>query len=974
VLQKIGVIVSVVILSVALMPRPARAQNTGIAGAVRDTTGAVLAGVTVEAASPALIEKVRSVVTDAQGLYSIIDLRPGTYTVTFSLAGFTTLKREDIELTGSFTAAVNAELKVGSLEETITVSGQSANVDIRNIVQQTVMREDLREGLPTARNVHNMAQLLPGTVQSSGTGRPSSQDVGGLSGDRGIVMSHGGRSSDFNITIDGSTLNLAGGSSQSQAANPAEGQEFVYVVGALSAESQSGGVLANMIPKDGGNRFSLFGLASYTNGSLQSDNLTEALKNKGLSSSNQVLHLFDYNASFGGPIKKDKLWFFASVRYWGEGETIAGVYRPIDPLSFIYNPTLGAAGNQDLSRPVVYDIWTQHYSTRLTWQANAKNKFSFYINHQPREQKGQYLSATRVYEAGTDQRLPKDYMLQATWKAPLTSRFLLEAVVSDVNAPIHQDPIIKGLPNVIPVMDIGTGIQFRAAPTGGYYLNDFRQPNARASASFVTGAHVAKFGVYYERGYNHQSNFQSGKGMDYTLQNGVPRAITEYVIPRDQWVKYTNFGLFAQDQWTIARLTVNAGLRFDYQNGSVPTQTSGPGPFVPFQTWPTVADVPNWKDLSPRLGVAYDLFGTGKTALKATVSRYVVVQALGFPGLANPLSFNLSSSRTWDDRDGDYVPQENELGPLANKNFATAVATTHIDDAIRKGWAVRPQNWEISAGIQHEFMPGLTVNGAYFRRWYGNFTVTDNLAVTPADYTQYCITPPTNASLPDGGGKQICGLYDLNPSKVGQVNNLITFASNYGKQTETNDSVDVSVNARLPYRITVFGGIGSGTSNNVDSINSRSNCFVVNSPQQLRFCDINMPWRTTFKSLATVALPWGIDAGVTFQDVPGPQITANYTVNSAQTQGLSRPLSSGTATIALIQPGTVFGDRTYQVDLRLGKNFKNKESRVRFLLDVANLLNSSAILTLNTTYGTNWLRPTYILPGRLIKPTVQIDF
>src|SRR5262245_47509583 len=379
-----GLVPRWVALSACLMliPASAMSQTTGIAGVVRDSSGEVVPGVTVEASSPVLIERSRTATTDAQGLYQIVDLRPGVYTATFTLPGFTTVKREGIELTGSFTATVNAELRVGAVEETITVSGAAPTVDVHNVVQQKVLTDEVREDLPTARNVHNMAQILPGTVMSSGTGRPSSQDVGGLSGDRGVVMIHGSRSQDFIISIDGSMLNYGTATSQAQAFNPAEGQEYIYETAALSAESQSGGVRANVIPKEGGNRYSAFFLGSYAPGDFQSANLG----NLALKSVNELKYIYDANAAVGGPIKKDRLWFFTSFRRWGERETVAGAFRPIDPASFVYNPSLGAAGNVDLNQPDLYTHWNTHVSGRFTWQANAKNQISFYANTQPREQ------------------------------------------------------------------------------------------------------------------------------------------------------------------------------------------------------------------------------------------------------------------------------------------------------------------------------------------------------------------------------------------------------------------------------------------------------------------------------------------------------------------------------------------------------------------------------------------------------------
>jgi len=1000
-----------IILSLVLAPAAAVAQITGIAGVVRDTSGAVIPGVTVEAASPALIEKVRTAITDSQGVYQIVDLRPGVYKVTFSLSGFSTVVREGIELAGSFTATVNAELRVGAVEETITVSGVSPTVDVKNVIQQQVLNDELRDDLPTARNVHNMAQLLPGTVMNSGTGRPSSQDVGGLSGDRGVVMIHGSRSQDFIISIDGSMLNYGTATSQAQAFNPAEGQEYIYETAALSAESQSGGVRANVIPKEGGNRYTAFFLGSYAGRDFQSANLDDDLRGRGLNSVNELRYIYDANAALGGPIKADRLWFFTSFRRWGERETVAGAFRPIDPQSFVYNPALGAAGNVDVNRPNLYTHWNTHVSGRLTWQANAKNKVSFYVNTQPREQLGMGISGTRVFEAAIDQRLPlaDNHMFQVSWKSPLTSRLMLEAVYGDVNNHIVFDPTVPGVDRLISAIDVGTGFTFRSAPGQTAYETCwcYRMPNVRTSAAYVTGSHVAKVGAYFEWGKNDVQGSYAGQGMNYTLRNTVPTTVTLFVQPRREIEKYRILGLFAQDQWTLKRLTVNAGVRLDTHVGHIPdSQSSGPGPFSPAQTWPSVDNLPNWKDVSPRLGVSYDLFGNGKTALKATASRYVVLGQAAFAQANNPLLFNVSASRGWNDsfygagdpRTGNYVPDCDLLNPaingecqgISNRNFGTAVATSRPDDAIREGWGVRPYNWEWSAGVQHELMANVSASLMFFHRQYGNFTtlpagtslnptavtplsLADNLAVTPNDYSPYCTAVPTDPRLPNSGG-QLCGLYDLNPNKLGQVNNLVTFAKNFGEETETFDGVDLTMNARLPNRITISGGLHTGTSNNVDSINARSFCFVVDNPQQLLNCDIDMPWRTSVRFLGTASLPGGVDMGLTFLNNPGPQITANYTITSAQAIGLGRSLSAGSATVPLVKPGTMFGERHNQVDLRVGKNLRYGRMRLRALLDVANVFNSNSVLVLNTTYGANWLRPTYVLPGRLIKPTIQIDF
>ena len=959
-------------------PAMAAAQNTGIAGVVRDTSGAVIPGVTVEASSPALIEKVRSVVSDAQGLYSIVDLRPGVYSVTFTLPGFSTVKREGIELTGSFTATVNAEMKVGAVEETITVSGQAPTVDIRNVVQQTVLTDEVREALPTGRSILAMSEIIPGVSVTSG-GRPSAHDVGGTSDVRGASTIHGGRPGDYIMQFDGAPITIAGsGAQQAFQVNPGEVQEYVYELGALSAETLAGGIRANIIPKEGGNRFTGYFYTGYANDKFQSNNLTRELIAAGVSTPNKLQSHWDVNGSVGGPLKRDRLWFFASYRNWGQHEEIVGMYHAIDPTSFVFDPRLGAAGNVDLSRPAVYESINKAYSGRLTWQATPRNKVAFYGANQPRRN-GLFLSGTRSFEAAVDQDIKHNRLLQATWKSTISPRLLVEAMWADSYMPGPFKGMTPGLvdSDIVSVTDLGTGYMYRSSPSA-YNIPHYYQPSAKAAVSYVTGAHTAKFGVDYQWGYLRGENVRHNLHMTYQFRNGVPIQVTVFNEPWERREDFGKLAFFAQDQWKLKRLTVNGGLRLDLHHGSVPDdQTSGPNRYAPFQTWPAIENVPNWKDLSPRMGVAYDLFGDGRTAIKGTLNRYVVNDSSAFPGSLNPLGFNSSATRSWTDRNGDFFPQESELGTLSNSAFGTAAATTRVDDALREGWHVRAYNWETSASIQHQLISQMSVNVGYTRRWFGNFTVTDNLAVVPEDFDEFCITAPTDARLGGGSGSRICGLYDLTPGKrTVTPNNLRTSPETYGTQTESWHGIDATVNARLPHRVTLSGGLSSGTEGN-----NTEACFVVDSPGLMRFCEVSRPWRTGVRFLGAFGLPWGFDAGVTFQANPGPEILANYTVTSAQvgsTVQFVNPartsFSGGSALVSLVEPGTMFGDYMYQLDLRLAKAFRYRGLRARLTLDLANILNANAILVQNNAYGTSWLRPVFTLQGRLIKPGIQIEF
>src|SRR5919201_6439864 len=343
-----------------LLPATAWAQaDTGnIAGVVRDTSGAVMPGVTVEAASPALIEQVRSVITDSQGLYRIVDLRPGTYTVTFSLPGFGTIKREGIALTTGFTANVNAELKVGTLEETVTVTGDAPLVDVQNVEQQTTIQKDTLDALPVAQRPSQFVTLIPAAT----AGATTFHDVGGVGTDRGFFGVHGQRADDMTFNFGGMDSRVfSGGGFQYNAYTYAE---VVVETGAGSAEATTGGVHINIIPKDGGNRFSGSFSAELTGPGLTGDNLTDELRARGLSAAPSVRRYYDVGGGLGGPIKRDKLWFFTASRREDRSLFQVGNYYNKRQGTLFYEP--------DLTRPAYNRDYSSDYSLRLTWQAAAQ--------------------------------------------------------------------------------------------------------------------------------------------------------------------------------------------------------------------------------------------------------------------------------------------------------------------------------------------------------------------------------------------------------------------------------------------------------------------------------------------------------------------------------------------------------------------------------------------------------------------------
>src|SRR5688572_21288297 len=957
----------VVALAVLLLaPLVTFAQsNSNIAGVVKDTTGAVMPGVTVEAASPALIEKVRSVVTDSAGQYKIVNLVPGVYTVTFTLPGFNTTKHEGIELTASFTANVNGDMRLGALEETITVTGAVTTVDVQNVVTQRVVTRDVLDAIPTgSKSVVNMGILIPGVTVNN-------QDVGGSAFTSSQIAIHGGRAGEQQLLYDGMMYNNGqgrGGQYTAIATNDGTVQEISLETGGLGAESETSGIRTNVIPKEGGNTFRGTLAGSFTNHTLQSDNLTDEFIAQGLLTVNTVHKIYDVNPGFGGPILRDKLWFYTSVRAWSAQQYVAGMFFNQSTVPWMYVA--------DTSRPALNIETNGNESLRLTWQASPRNKLSgqYQYGQQDRPYYGYSLGQTLASpEAAYASKSIPSYLGQVGWNAPMTSRVLIEAgaAVANKNFFTFLQPTAGNNPSY---QESTTG-NFWGNSRSTYGDNANWQMNTRASVSYVTGSHNAKFGFTFQHQESVTTQSISNNGTLLTLLNGAPRSVTVWATPLLlKEINKANVGIYAQDQWTIRQLTLNAGVRYDYFNSYVPEHHLGPGPHVPNRdvTFPAVYNVPNWKDTSPRLGAAYDLFGNGKTAIKATAGRYLEAPLLiSFTRVANPAgAISTSATRTWNDLNGDFLPQENELGALSNANFGRSIINTRYADAVPE---TRGYNWEMSASVQHELMPRVAMNVGYFRRWYGNTRVTDNVAVAPSDYSPYCVTAPADSRLPNGGGYEICGLYNLSAAKFGQVSNLVTMSSDFGEDKEIFNGVDLSLNARLPQGIVLQGGTSTGRT-------MTENCFVVDSPESLRNCKVTPPFQTQIKLLAVYPLPWGgIQTSAAFQSLPGPMISASRVYTNAEVApSLGRNLGSGangTVSVQLIDPGTMYGDRLNQLDFRLSKLFRLPGNRrVQANMDLFNMFNVSAVLAQNNNYGGSWLRPTNIIQGRLVKFGGQIDF
>ncbi|MEP7084271.1 MAG: carboxypeptidase regulatory-like domain-containing protein, partial [Betaproteobacteria bacterium] len=770
---------------------------------MRDTSGAVLPGVTVEVSSPVLIEKTRSVVTDGEGRYTVVDLRPGHYKLTFTLAGFSVLSREDVELGGNTTVPINVELRVGALEESLTVSGQTPLVDVQNAQRTQVLDRDVIDALPTTRNMQSVGSIVPGVKLS----RP---DVGGSQGmEQTYMRTHGADDRHTSMQVDGMTVNSSMGDGNIQAYNDdALAQQVVFQTSALPAEVAAGGVRVNMIPKDGGNTVKGGGFFGGTASGWQANNLTDELRAKGFRFRNFVDHVQDFNFNIGGPIMKDKLWFFSTVRHVSVDEGVGNSFYPADYLD-IQN-IQHKAGDPSIQHQYVRDALI-----RLTYQANSKTKISSYFERIWKHKDPELLSGYNPITA-SDIRDPKHalyYVGQAKITSTLSSKLLLEvgystnlerlsqryqAAIQDIAAQPFTDAWYRNVTH-----SASNGNIWGAAPGGSTGTYPDRKVFSGA-LSYVTGSHSLKVGTQWSFGVDGNSQIRTGdiiqNYVDVTGKSCVesdpstcaPFSVTVYNTPA-RYFEYVNYdlGLYAQDTWTLKRLTFSPGIRYDKFDATSQGGCRDAGRFTPAFCRDDVKNQPNWNNVSPRLAAVYDLFGNARTAIKGSVSKYMLPWSGGWAKRYDPFT-TVSDTRTWTDRNGNDIADDNEIGPSSNANFGVSTGRTPAPDLSRE------YNIETAVGVQHQLLPRLSVFGGYFHRHFYNQEAQRNPLLTAADFSSFQVANPI------GNGEMIT-LFNLNPAKATQyASQLVDVNSDINRTIF--DGYEISFTARLHKRATVFGG------------------------------------------------------------------------------------------------------------------------------------------------------------------------
>jgi len=1042
--------------AVVLLPSLAFAQGT-LTGTVRDASGGVLPGVTVEAASPVLIEKVRTVVSDGSGQYRIIELNPGTYSLTFTLPGFATVKREGIQIAGSAVVTIPVEMRVGELQETITVSGDTPVVDVQTTRRETVLNSDVIASIPATRTVGSLLNATPGlTVDNNGLAATPTMT---------FFSARGGQTNEGRMTVNGMTVAAAfnGGGVSSYILDSVNVDEVSVLVSGGLGESDIGAPVMNLVPRAGGNMFRGQAFLNNAGEWSKGNNLDDALKapppGPNLREQPGIISSYDASVSYGGPIKRDRLWFFGSYRKLETSSAVEGIVANAN--AFNANSWSWAPDNSINARQLQGRTM---YIGRVTAQVAPKHRVTFSHEYQLRcegaplkvETDGCHKrdpewiaagNATQSPEANTSYFDFPYYMTQGTWTAPMTNKLLFEAGVTrfsyyHAGGPGQLPP--DGIFDLISVSEQSTvpnpalgytipvpraNYAYRALAT---YNDNYGNPNNwRASTSYVTGAHNMKVG--------YQGSWLIAKSkvvvpdslVSYRFNQGVPNAYT-FRLPEWQQTDHTKVAAFyAQDTWTHGRVTLQGALRYDRAWSYSPADGNGTEKTSVFNSaaigFDKTTGVNAYQDFTPRVGVAYDVFGNGRTAVKFNFGHYLDAATNdSIYTQNNPANKTVRQvlNRPWTDTDRDFVidcdlrnfggqspattGSVDTCGALTNEdlNFGRQGQNiTQVDPKLLSGWGVRQNDWQWGINVQHQVIPRVSLEAGYNRRWWtgpsaSDGFVTDDLNRGPGDYDSFTLTAPSDPRLPGGGGYPMT--FYTQKAAVGPLpaRNFVTAEKNLGDLTEMWHGIDITVNARLRNGLTLQLGTGTGrkiidrcdTITKVDQPTIPPPALTPGVLQQASSCYSKEPFQTNLRGLVSYTVP-KVDVRVsgTFRSQAPDSRTATWIVpNTAIQAALGRlpfgALATGTTSVSLLDldEHRLYADnRRNQLDMRVAKVLHFGARRLDAGLDLGNILNTNYALTYENNYqysvgnaaqGGTWNNPATVISPRFVRLNFTLDF
>ena len=910
----------------------AQVQTGSITGTVTDASGAVLPGVSITLTGDRLIGGPQTHVTDSSGTYRFDRLVPGSYHVKFELQGFRTVDRPDVRISAAFVATINGKMEVGSVSETITVTGESPTVDVRSNLQQTVMNQEILEGIPTGRDPWSLAKLIPGV-------QVATYDVGGTqSMQQSSLSAHGSNTADVSYNIDGATVNWPGGGGGATMIYYDQGmfEEMNYMTSAIPAEQMAGGVSINMVTKDGGNQWRGRLPYNFSNQDLQSENWADTQARNPNFLGNPTLKTYDFNLSGGGKLIENRVWVNGTIRRWIVNKLVSNL-----------NPD----GTQALD-----DNTLKNYSGKIVAQLTTNNKLTagYFWNDKIRGHRRD--GSLRTPDIASVHQVNPVQTTQAKYSG-IRGSLVFESNFSVMDGVTHYTYQPDTPADAIRKEDSGLQEAFFASN------REDRQPNSRHQFDNVVtfgksglgGEHLVKAGVQWGRLW-YESEYSVLGDHHVLYNNGVPTTVRQFNTPTNPTNVALVTGFFLQDSWSMNRLTLNVGARWDKYVGKLPEQGVPAGRFVAARSLPET-EVINHSRGVWRLGASYDVSGSGRTAVKASYSRYALQVGIDRVTNLNPLS-NGSRNCPWTDPNGDGRFTESEVNVAQCGGFSGGV-NTRYENGIR--W---PYSDEVTAGIETQ-LPGAVRMGAmfYYRANRDQFGQRND-AVPTSTYTEHTVTIPSNAT-----GVTTASIFNLRSDLV-SAQDLVRFNADY--LNTTYKGIEFTAAKRFTQRWQMQAGFTIGRNEG-----GVTNGTDLNDPNVTRFPQgvVGNDSETALRLSGSYELPWQINlAGAVIANNGYPYVTTfQVTRAAATTQGIR--LTRSTQTIQLAERGEERYPNVVMADLRLSRRFRFAGNRsFQPEISIFNITNADTVVSHTTAVGGNHLRPTEILSPRIMRIGFSLNF
>jgi len=977
-----------------------------ISGRVMDNSGAVLPGVTVTATSPVLINPLTAISSET-GTYQFPRVPIGTYTVKFELPGFKTLVREDVRVTVSFNAQVNAQLAITEVQETITVTGESPVVDLKNTSAKSTFDLETLQNIPSARDPWVMLERTPSITMDR-------VNVGGnQSGQQSGYVARGTGTGNNKWYIDGVDITDMSATGASPIYYDFDMlQEMQVTTGGPDASMQTGGVGINLVTRSGTNMFKGSGRLYNTNDRFEADNVNDEIRAQGAGSGNPIQNINDFGIEAGGPILRDRLWVWGS---YGRQDIKVGV------VNFYENtPTCRPPGVPVNQIAQVLDTETlrdclatdqtilNNYNVKLTYAPFANNKFNFQNTWAEKVRNARDASDTRPLETAYRQKAVDstfgsfgwDTGPSPFWKAGdqhiFSDRLLVDVTWAHLGNNFtltFQEPAQRDIQRIF---DVTSG-KFARSYDESVFLRPTDSVDLTTSY-FLPGAlggdHSFKIGYRWRTAFG-RSISHTGGNAEARYQNGLP---TEGGTPfrtrlyRDGDTQYdlTTHAFYAQDNFTINRLTLNLGVRFDSQHdeavaSSVPAHPFSP--LLPALQFPGIDPGVTWNDWSPRLGMTYDITGDGRTVARASYAAYYGQMAPGQIA-SNLLSVSqVFVEHPWSDLNADTVVQANEVnfGVISNRSAAydlnnpTNFRGPGTVDADIKNDRTR----EFIVGFDRELMSNMAVGASYIWRKYDQFDWQDRTDWTSdANWVAATFTPTTCPNAANGARCETVDFF----RPTSQIPGPFVYTNIPDRHRDYN-GFELTLDKRFANRWQASTSFAYNDS--VDYWDSSASyedgsCALPNLPDE-RGCPpssifspqsagsgvdsifTNAKW--LFKTNGMYSLPWGgINAAGQFllrQGYPFPQAVVTP----------DRGNGGGTVSILIDPLGDNRHPNTYTLDLRADRPFQLGRARLIPSIDVFNVTNANTIQSRRVSQTANNANNiSSIIPPRVIRFGLRLNW